>query len=377
MNIMACLKTGILYRNPAPHAHSIHAYFPSVTLLPDGEMLATVVLGEAFEAVNLRTHLFRSSDQGEHWQHEGPLYRGTPERLTSDCARLTALPSGDLVVFMIRHDRSDHPDEGLTSHETLGFVPTELLLLRSSDRGRTWTGPEPIVPPLVGPSFEMCCPITVLRDGRWLIPTQTWPGWHGDCPHGIRMMALVSRDQGRSWPEYLDVMRAADGTVYFWESKIVELPDGRLLATAWAYDDITQADRPNQYAISKDGGRSWSAPASMDLKGQTLTPLVLDDGRILCVYRRMDQPGLWANIARLADDRWVNEAEEPLWGQQTAGLTASTQNMAHNFTVLRFGAPCLTRLADGTVFVAFWCYEDGVSNIRWFTFTVEGLSANA
>ncbi len=97
---------------------------------------------------------------------------------------------------------------------------------------------------------------------------------------------------------------------------------------------------------------------------------MLDDGRILCVYRRMDQPGLWANIARLDGDRWVNEAEDPLWGHQAAGLTASTPNMAHNFNVLRFGAPCLTRLSDGTVFAAFWCYEDCVSNIRWFKFAV-------
>jgi hypothetical protein len=345
---------------------SVHAYFPSVAALPGGEMLATATLGEAFEATNLRTHLFRSDDGGESWRHEGPLYEGTPDRLTSDCARLTALPGGGLAVFMIRHDRTGHPDEGLTCHKTLGFVPTELLLLRSPDRGRTWTGPEPIAPPLVGPSFEMCCPITVVRDGRWLIPTQTWPGWDGDCPNGIRMIALVSRDRGRTWPEYLDVMREPEGAVYFWESKIVELPDGRLLATAWAYDDVAKADRPNAYAVSADGGRSWSAPISTGLTGQTMTPLVLSDGRILCAYRRMDRPGLWANLSRLDAGRWVNEAECPLWGHQASGLTASTRDMAHNFNVLRFGAPCLTLQEDGTIFLAFWCYEDCVSHIRWF-----------
>lgn len=218
----------------------------------------------------------------------------------------------------------------------------------------------------------MCCPITVLRDGRWLIPTQTWPGWNGDCPNGIRMIALVSHDQGTTWPAYLDVMRETGGAVYFWESKIIELPDGRLLATAWAYDDVAKKDRPNQYAISSNGGRSWSAPATTGLQGQTLTPLVLDGDRILCVYRRMDRPGLWANLVRLDGDRWVNEGQQPLWGYQSAGLTASTENMAHNFNVLRFGAPCLTRLYDGTIFVAFWCYEDCVSVIRWFKLKIGG-----
>jgi len=373
MPLIENLCTGLIYRNPKPHVRSVHAYFPSVAVLPGGEMLATVVLGEAFEAVDLRTNLFRSVDQGETWRHEGPLNGGMPGQLTSDCARLTALPDGGLAVFMIRHDRTGHSEDGLTNPDTLGFVPTELLLLRSQDRGRSWTGPDSVTGPLVGPSFEMCCPITVLRDGRWLIPTQTWPGWDGDCPDGIRMIALVSHDQGHTWPEYLDVMRETQHrAVYFWESKIVELADGRLLATAWAYDDVSKTDRPNQYAISTDGGKSWSVPASTGLLGQTLTPLVLDDDRILCVYRRMDQPGLWANLARLEGDRWVNVGDAPLWGQQAAGLTATTENMAHNFNVLRFGAPCVTHLVDGTVFVAFWCYEDCVSVIRWFKLDIGG-----
>lgn len=359
--------TGVLFRNPAPHLRSVHAYFPSVVVLADGTLLASVALGEAFEATNLRTHLFRSVDGGATWANEGPVPDGTaPGKLCSNCARLTALPDGSVAVFLIRHDRTDHPDEGLTSHETLGFVPTDLLILRSHDGGRSWRGPHPIIPSLAGPAFEMCAPITPLRDGRWVIPTQTWPGWEGECPSGIRMVGLVSHDQGDSWPEHLDVMRDPEGRVYFWESKIVELVDGRLLATAWVYDDVAKRDRPNHFVVSETGGSTWSAPASTGLLGQTLTPLVLEDGRILCVYRRMDQSGLWAALARVDGARWVTESQWPLWGNAAHGLTATTADMAHNFNVLRFGAPSLVRLGDGSVFVAFWCYEDCVSNIRWF-----------
>lgn len=370
MVLIKNLKTGILYKNPKPYLKSLHAYFPSVAILPDGEMVATVVLGEAFEATNLRTHLFRSKNKGLTWFHQGPLYEGTSRRLTSDCSRITALPDGELVVFMVRHDRTQHPDEGLTNPDTLGFVPTELLLFRSKDKGKTWIGPITIEPPLTGPSFELCSPITVLSDGRWLIPTQTWPDWNGDCPNGIRMIALVSYDQGRTWPEYMDVMHEPNGRVFFWESKIVELSDGRLLATAWAYDDTAKKDRPNQYSISYDRGKTWSAPSSTGLLGQTLTPFVIDD-KILCVYRRMDKPGLWVNLSRLDGTKWVNEAEEPLWGHNVSGLTGTTTNMSYNFQVLRFGAPTVVRLEDGSVFVAFWCYEECVSIIRWYNFFVQ------
>lgn len=366
-----CLGTGLIYRNPKPHVHSVHAYFPSVVSLANGELLCTLVLGEAFESPGCHTHVSRSIDQGETWHLEGPIYAGTGERLTSDSARITALPDGQVVAHMVRADRSAHPDEGLTNPETLGFVPTELLLLRSTDYGHTWTEPEPLAPPLVGPAFEFCSPITPLRDGRWLWPTSTWQSWDGACPNGLMMVAFVSYDQGQSWPGYQVVMRDPQQQVIFWESKIVELDNGRLLAVAWAYDRGAAQDRPNQYALSGDGGQTWSAPRSTGLQGQTLTPFVLPGGQILCLYRRMDRPGLWANLSHLEGDEWLNDADEPLWGTGASGLTGSSDNMAQNFQVLRFGAPCLTALPDDTILAAFWGYEDCVSNVRWFKLAVE------
>ncbi len=367
------LKTGLLYRNPKPHVHSVHAYFPSVVRMDNGELLATLVLGEAFEAANCCTHLARSRDNGETWQVEGRIYSGTRDRLTSDSSRIAALPGGEVVVFTVRHDRTDYPEEGLTNPVNVGFVPTELLLFRSDDYGHRWRGPAILTPPLEGPSFELCSPITPLRDGRLILPTQTWPGWDGRCPGGVRMVAFVSHDRGRTWPEYMDVMNETGKgkRTFFWESKIVEFSDGRLMAVAWVYDDVLHQDRPNHYAISKDGGKTWAKPASTGLTGQTLTPFLLDDNRILSVYRRIDKPGLWVNLSHLEGDNWVNDSCEPLWGNQASGLTAGSENMSHNFNVLRFGAPCVTMLSDGTIFTAFWCYEDCVSVIRWFKFNLQ------
>lgn len=136
---------------------------------------------------------------------------------------------------------------------------------------------------------------------------------------------------------------------------------------AWANDADAACDRPNAYALSDDGGETWSPPQSTGLLGQTAAPFVLDDGRVLCVYRRMDTPGLWANVSRLEGDRWVNAFDAPLWGTAPAsGHTIMGGNMSENFAALKFGAPCVTRLADGTLLVAFWCYEACVSVVRWF-----------
>ena len=365
------LKRGLIYRNPKPHVKSIHAYFPSVAVMANGEILATLALGEAFESTNLRTHIARSSDNGESWQVEGAIYPGTFDRLTSDFSRVTALADKEVLVFMARHDRTEHPDEGLTNPKTLGFVPTTFLILRSRDYGHRWTTPEKLEPPLSGPEFEICCPITPLKDGRWILPTSTWRGWSGECPHGMKMVALVSHDRGVTWPEYMDVMADQERHIIYWESKIIELPDGRLMATAWAYDEKKAQDLPNQYVLSRDGGKTWSRSKSTGLIGQTLTPFSLGDGRVLCVYRRIDKTGLWANISHLKGDKWINDYCEPLWGHRVSGLTGSSRNMVDNFNILRFGAPCITRLKDKNLFVAFWCYEECISVIRWFKFQLK------
>lgn len=362
---------GLIYKNPIPHVRSVHGYFPSLAALDNGDLLCSGVLGEAFEAHNCRTHIFRSTDQGQTWVNEGPIYPGPPHPSMSDFSRITALGNGKVVAIMTRHDRQDLPDDGLSNPENMGFAPGGVYMLRSEDYGKTWTEPALQTPPLVGPSFELCCPITVLPDGRWVWPTSTWFDWEGNCPNGLRMIGWISEDEGKSWSSYMDVMHEEDNQAFFWESKIVALPDGRLMAAAWVYDNVTKADRENQYVLSSDGGKSWSAPASTGLQGQTLTPIVLDDGRILSVYRRIDEPGLWANLSRFDGDVWVNTEAAPIWGQQAAKLTGETDNMSDNFAVLRFGAPCLIRQEKGRIYGAFWGYEDCVSVLHWFMLCIE------
>ena len=46
---------------------------------------------------------------------------------------------------------------------------------------------------------------------------------------------------------------------------------------------------------------------------QTTKTIELPDGRILAVYRRNDEPGLWATTARVDGDTWTNEETVALW----------------------------------------------------------------
>ncbi|MDZ4697756.1 MAG: sialidase family protein [Deltaproteobacteria bacterium] len=361
------LRTGVLFRNPSTHVRSVHAYFPSVVQMPDDRLIVAYTLGEAFESVNLRVHLSESNDLGETWQPLGSPAPLPVNALTSESGRLTVLNDGELLLLLVRHDRSAHPDMGLAEPVNFGFAPMKFCIARSSDQGRTWTTPTNIAPPLDGPAFEMCSPITLLATRRWLLPTSTWRGWDGALHNGNQMCAFISKDAGATWPRCVTVMRDPKDCVRYWESKIHRRPDRSLLAVAWAHDESTGADLANQFSLSFDEGETWSAPASTGLQGQTLTSTVLPDGSVLSAYRRLDRQGLWLNLARIDADRWVNLAEQPLWGHESI-VTDTTGTLARRFQTLKFGAPSVTRLGNGQVFVAFWCYEDNVSIIRWFKF---------
>lgn len=361
------LDTGLIYGNPKPHLYSRQASFPSLALLPGGELLAAFGVGSGFESADHQTMQARSTDGGRTWQFEGPLFTEQRPTPTSSNLRISLTPGGELVAFGARWDRS-RDDEGLTNPATLGFVETELIMLRSADGGRSWSGPTTINPPLVGPSFEICSPVLALNDGRWLIPTATWKGWDGECPNGMKAIALVSHNRGDTWPEYVDVMDGTAEGVIYWEQKIIDLGDGRLLAVCWTHDLASGQDREVHYALSHDAGRSFDMPRPTGLHGQTTTPIFLGDGRIVCVYRRTDAPGLWAAYVHLDGDAWVNETQLPLWGQaaQGGGYVVGGDNLSHAFARLRFGLPAGLLLPDGEVFAAFWCVEECVSIIRWF-----------
>ena len=67
----------VLYENPRPHVRSRHAYFPGLVKLPSGDLLATLMIAEAFESADGTTYLARSKDAGKTWALEGTLYDKT------------------------------------------------------------------------------------------------------------------------------------------------------------------------------------------------------------------------------------------------------------------------------------------------------------
>ena len=144
--------------------------------------------------------------------------------------------------------------------------------------------------------------------------------------------------------------------------------DGRWLTVAWVVDLDTGKTLATPYAISHDQGATWNRGLTGFL-AQTTKTIELPDGRILAVYRRNDEPGLWATTARVDGDVWINEETVALWRGQSSGMTGDT-NPGEELAQLKFGFPQMVLEPDGAVFLVFWCEEDCIKNIRWLRLAV-------
>ena len=102
---------------------------------------------------------------------------------------------------------------------------------------------------------------------------------------------------------------------------------------------------------------------------QTCKAVELDDGSILCVYRRDDRPGLWANRARLDGTRWVNLEQTALWEGAESGMRG-TASSADRLSDLKFGYPSLWCSTADEVLVVFWCQEACITGIRCLRLTL-------
>ena len=345
MPIIEIADTGIVYGNPMPQLRSRHAYFPTAVQLDDGDLLVGMNIGSAFESLDMRSYVSRSSDQGNTWSEPRQIFQPDQSKhpVSTSC-RIGKLDDGTLIGWISLFDRT-REDHGLANPKTDGFCRTNFATIRSADGGDTWSAVEPVDLPVDWRHFEICAPPYQTEKGRLLVVTHPFPDWNGRLsPWGQDGKAFLSEDRGWTWTDMVHVFGEPEEEFSFNEMALTRLTDGRILAVSWAIDHRTEKKVANRMATSQDGGRSFENQRLAPLQGETCRPLGLEDNQLLAVYRRTDQCGLWAHLAKIEGNDWKPIDEKLLWGGNVIGSRTDLDSKFAQMSTLRFGCPAVLRL---------------------------------
>lgn len=333
--------------------------YPTVVRLSDGKLVAAYSIGGGRKATG-GTDWSYSVDNGQSWMRGGTILPPKKAPPTRNSLRLSLTPIGTLLAYGME---GDIPPEGVP----FGYpVRRDPVFCVSVDSGSQWSPPKRIPTSAPGP-WEITNPIVELSDGRWLAPAATLAN-----PQrlGERVVAFVSHDFGKTWPESISVLEDPEGTRGFFETKLIELQAGVLLATAWTFELGTHTDFESHYSVSFDGGQAWSRPSTTGIRCQTITPLWLGGTRLLVLYnRRHFQPGVVAAIVTFTPEfRWEIETEHVVWLAREPVPQSDTQAHRRNIRELdsfAFGLPSAVRLDRHHFLAVHWCVEENQCGIRW------------
>ncbi|MSS70530.1 MAG: exo-alpha-sialidase [Candidatus Latescibacteria bacterium] len=358
------LEEGFINRRPESGPTAVAAT-PRCAVTDSGEVACSCVTQAALGGNDFKPMLSRSRDGGRTWEEQGLIW---PEfqAAYSITGAVSRSPEGALMLFGQRTP-IDVPGESFWSDATQGIKQNELIWSISSDGGRTWAEPTPVPLPIPG-SAEVPGALCVTRKGAWVgcyAPYNTFdPAVHVDRN---QVVFVRSEDRGRTWG-YGSMLRFEEPDSGGAEAWVIELADGRLLGTGWHLDLSDKTDYPNAYALSRDGGRTWSPTRSTGTMGQSTGLGALPDGRALFIYnqRKYGEPGVRLAVCRPTESDFGIELDDLVWSAQTRtqGGTSGDHTQWQDFS---FGEPSVTPLPDGSLLVAFWCIQPagrGIGYVR-------------
>lgn len=253
---------------------SIYEAWPDVALLPSGKMVC--VFSECthhFNRAYTRIVFAASEDRGRTWSAKmpisEPLIKESNEQPFWNCARITALKDGRLVVVCDRVAGRHEGDDGEQSN----------WLWFSDDEGQSWDGP--IATPVEGIVPDQLIELKLQpHAGRWII-TAHKAELQEDGSRIRKQRAWYSDDQGQSWEGPFII--AAQKDLMLCEGSIVEMVTGELVCMM---RENSGRGLDVYRAISRDDGRTWGELSTLPLSGcHRPVAGVLNSGHILVTYR--------------------------------------------------------------------------------------------
>ncbi len=349
------------------HRRGRGAFIPTITPLSDGSFIAAQGVGSELGARDHVIELLRSRD-GREWDGDGFLD-------VDDNAAYVSYQSIQVYEispsqWMMRASRFLRTDPGKKGRP---LPPKDLragpIVLWSRDRGRSWSAPVFIEVDLPSEeyTYHSMGNVIFFSDDHWMFPIQlnNPPAYTGPNHHGAA--AVFTHDAGASWGEFVIVAQDATGRIEYHDQFGIRLPGNQVYTMLWAVDTKANADVNNHFVVSKDDGRTWSAPEPTNLRGQVCAPILLKDGRVAAVYNHRHEPqGIRVAVSTNLKDFSVTENDYifSAGAETMVGKPKDDHFLSKNFKIA-FGRPNGICLDDGTLLVGYWCTVKGITHTRW------------
>lgn len=169
-----------------------------------------------------------------------------------------------------------------------------------------------------------------------------------------RMILLKSTDGGKTFT-YAPVGEA-EAPCQYGEAWIVRLSEKVHMISTW---QTARKEGSDQYLLSFDGARSFTAPMLLPFDGQSTSLEAIGDGKALIIYNQRGKEPIGVRLALVRpDENGLNLlADECVWKAPRA-TSNQTSGEFNEWTDFSFGEPHVSLLPDGTLLACLW-YDTG------------------
>ncbi|MCX7705349.1 MAG: glycoside hydrolase [bacterium] len=168
------------------------------------------------------------------------------------------------------------------------ILPAKLILVDSSDMGRTWSNYRVININLPGPAVTG--PVLKILEGYLAFFETYGPEIPGNCSfHTAR--AIFSED-GIKFDRIITIARHPENALYYWDQRSAFDPDsGKIITMFWTYDRKNERDVEIHISYGNPDTLTWASPVSTGIKGQIAAPIPVSGGMLFCFYVHRHYPG--------------------------------------------------------------------------------------
>jgi len=166
-------------------------------------------------------------------------------------------------------------------------TPTDMVLRRSFDNGKTWQPMQIILPGKGDEAIMNPCPLIDRKNGKIFLFCSYFPDQNAQyIPGKVRQLYLTSTDDGDTWSKPLDISEQISD-IKTWATPCsgpavgIQTTTGRLIVPFYHWEGGTDRNTVNGIFYSDDHGKTWTAGQNVHGFANEPTVVELADGALM------------------------------------------------------------------------------------------------